>query len=620
LLAPVAAWARDDAPSVNFSYLQSLRGEVELSDHARHIMWRVPAASLRARTHNHEIGPPPDALLADPDLISTVDIAWVTLAYLEAAQRHAVPDAAKEARNGALTLVALQQPDGGFPAYQSTKIGHTSSLQQVDNDWMATARAVQALGRARRSLDFDGEQREAVDRCLHLALERVQYTWSSNDHKPGTYLPVDGVKLPAWLPYHRSDVAAALALGFLDWQAAHHDNNTRDAVRTLCDGLVEMQRGSPNQFPWGACLARADQYPLWYADGGLQIMALARAGDELGKPGYISAAWQEADQLHPRLLAAYGWPWQLAPRPDAWPQLAGAAACLAANDAELASVTHKERFSLLAGLFATWFQQPGVLGADGQCLDLIDKNSSTSATPRPQSPASAAQAMWARLQLIGGPSAHLADYTPQRECLQSSVLAAAEGRAVFPPLDTQPVVLPGGTHPVVRVAHDNAFWLRFEVKTPADYEVDLVYVKEPSGGLGLQVRLDGDAILDVPLQNTDRGEIPQRLAAVASTHLDVGPHILGVRSEGLVLERSAVDALVVEPVTPWRTWLGEGNRWAWLVVNDSDQVRTVAAPRSLAGAYLHAQHGWDRNGRSIQAMVQKQGVTMPPQSWVLLEY
>lgn len=602
-----------------FHYLESLRHEVAVPGKGTLTVWKVSPESLKSRTGMHEVGPPPADMASRTDVISSLDVAWVALAYMKAWEVEKMPRSQEQARKAIATLLALQRPDGTFPAYLSPEIQRTPfSGRAAEDDWMATARATQALGAAFRLGGVgDRSLQRATEKALILVEKRVGAVWAAPDRGTGQHERVDGQNVPAWLPARRSDVAAGLVLGLLDWCESGKVPKARETARHLCEGIVEMQRGTVDVYPWGAFLPRSDPLSLWYGDGCLQASAVARAGTLLARPTWLSAAAREGDGLMPHVLVFYHAIGQFTPRPEMYPLPASAAACMASNGAALFRATGKDRFAVMAGLAASWLEgsngRPGLLNrTNGRCADYLTPDG-----PSPSaSPASSAAALYALLDVTStyGRRYLASRSTPYR--LEPLVLEAAGGRPVGTPFSVEELRFPVAGIRVARLGHDSALWLRFQVTQAALYRVDMVYLKESDGGTNMSVRLDGDAIIRVVLEGCERGTFLQRQAAVPDGRLEAGLHIVAARGDGLMLSRrSALAGFVVQPVTGWRVW-ETPTGYVALLLNTSETPQAVDLPPALhltASSRPHVS-GWDGSGAS-QNLAQK---TLPDGSTRLM--
>lgn len=593
LALTTAAWGKpsrapgSDSSLASFRYLESRRAEVKVGDHGTNVIWRVDADALASRAAWHDMGPPPPQLRGRNDLVCTDDIAWVALAYLKQVEvgRGNVGRARDEAKKALKTLLALQRADGGFVAYQTAASpGEAVSVYNA-SDWMATARAIQAMGAGVRVLANDGGLSSALQGGLELTVQRVQSFWTRQGSNVGRHNIIDQMRLPAWLPYQRADAAAAVVLGFSDWYITKRADAALGVLRAFADGLVEMQRGSVSQYPWNAFLPQADKPSLWYADGNVQAAALIRAREALQKPTYLSAATAEIEGFYPRLLAAYGSVWQLTPIPMVSPRVPGTGAALAMNANALHRFTGKDRYATMAALFTSWIVVPGLQGgalydaASGRCADAVPAVGGTLT----YSPGASARALYALLDLSDTPAGQQVPAITEDHDAAPEVLAACDGRPVSEPIARQDINPPGGPRTLARVVRDNAFWLRFEVKRTSSYCIDLIYLKDRTSGAILQLRLDGDAILSLPLGATEDEPQLTRVMAIGPSRLEPGLHTLGVKGNGLALSSGTLlDAFIIQPVLAWRVWRLPDGHHVGVFANQGADPQTCDLPAALA--------------------------------------
>ncbi|NDD27131.1 MAG: hypothetical protein EB084_02545 [Proteobacteria bacterium] len=593
LLASTAtAWSRPTSPPnsvnglANFAFIERQRAVVKLGDRGNQVIWRVDADALTLRAAWHDVGPPPASQRGTSDLVSTDDIAWVALAYLEQAERggSGADRARSEARSALRTLIALQRADGGFVAYQSPEAPGEAAAVFGAADWMAGARAVQAFGAGMRVLARDESLSNALQVALESFLQRLSSMWSRPERGVGRHLIIDQKRMPAWLPFHRADAAAAIVLGLCDWQRSRPSDATVVALRTLADGLVEMQRGSVGQYPWEAFLPQADRPWLWYADGNLQASALAHAREVLQKPTYQSTALLEADVLYPRILSSFPSIWQITPIPETAPAVPGTAASLAMNCRAVWQLSGKDRHAALGALFASWLLIPGKSGhalydpGSGRCAEVM----TTEGPSHEGSVGASARAICALLAISATPVADLIRAVPVGQSDSVQVLPAVDGRPVTESYGVQDLTFYGISRRLARLVGDNAFWLRFETHQSSPYAVDLVFLKERTTGASLNLRLDGDAILSLPLESTPDEATLARVRAIPTSRLDPGLHTLGVKGNGLALSGgSLLDVFLVYPTTAWRAWRLPGGRAVAVAANLDEAAQSTDLPVAL---------------------------------------
>ncbi|MFD1144834.1 hypothetical protein ACFQ4C_27135 [Larkinella insperata] len=119
-------------------------------------------------------------------------------------------------------------------------------------------------------------------------------------NKPMEMNFVQGLKVPKWLPYGSgTDQAAIMMLGLLNYHQQTPDPQVVKLIELLGEGVVIMQQGGAERFPYGAILSFEN---IWHAYGSDQAYALLRAGKALNKPVWTEVARREIDHFYPFLL------------------------------------------------------------------------------------------------------------------------------------------------------------------------------------------------------------------------------------------------------------------------------------------------------------------------------
>lgn len=111
---------------------------------------------------------------------------------------------------------------------------------------------------------------------------------------------VAGLTLPAWLPAGSGADQAAEAINALLLNERRTSNPRLPAlIETLADGILLMQKGDADTYPYGMFLSWGN---TWHAWGNGQAYALLQAGERLGRKDYIASALREVDNFYPYLL------------------------------------------------------------------------------------------------------------------------------------------------------------------------------------------------------------------------------------------------------------------------------------------------------------------------------
>jgi hypothetical protein len=111
---------------------------------------------------------------------------------------------------------------------------------------------------------------------------------------------IDNIEVPTWLPQkYASDQSALLILGLLKNYERTADVEVKLVIDALAKGIMIMQKGDANNYPYGAFMSWQN---LWHAWGNNQAYALLKAGQRLNNQTYIDSALKEINNFYPYLL------------------------------------------------------------------------------------------------------------------------------------------------------------------------------------------------------------------------------------------------------------------------------------------------------------------------------
>ena len=111
---------------------------------------------------------------------------------------------------------------------------------------------------------------------------------------------INFIELPTWLPQkYASDQSSVLILGLLKNYKRTSDNETKSLIDALAKGMMKMQKGDADNYPYGAFLSWEN---LWHAWGNNQAYALLKVGQNFNNQEYIDSALMEIDHFYPKLL------------------------------------------------------------------------------------------------------------------------------------------------------------------------------------------------------------------------------------------------------------------------------------------------------------------------------
>ncbi len=195
--------------------------------------------------------------------------------------------------------VAMQSPNGYFYNFLLTgstinMIGPTSVN---DPDWWSW-RALQALTEAGPVIKSGNPTLFALtDAAVHKLVAQLKTDFA---YLPETTSVASGIVVPTWLPAGSgTDQSSVLLQGLINYCKANNDTAIVSFIRKLADGIVSMQQGDANDFPYDAFLSWSN---TWHAYGNVQAYALMQAGIFLQDTVYTDRAMTEVDNFYPWLL------------------------------------------------------------------------------------------------------------------------------------------------------------------------------------------------------------------------------------------------------------------------------------------------------------------------------
>jgi hypothetical protein len=119
--------------------------------------------------------------------------------------------------------------------------------------------------------------------------------------KPQVTEVISGITIPTWLPLGSAvDQSAIVLLGLLSYYDRHNDAAVFNGMQKLAEGILLMQKGEKDTYPFKAFLSFQDS---WHAYAGDASYALLMAGKKLKKDAWVNAAMQEVDYFYPYLIS-----------------------------------------------------------------------------------------------------------------------------------------------------------------------------------------------------------------------------------------------------------------------------------------------------------------------------
>jgi len=199
-----------------------------------------------------------------------------------------------------LTQFVLQmQNDNGYFnnfIWKDLSINTTYKTSVAELNWWSF-RALWALESAYDLLKTDEDLAKRIVMASEILLANIKRDIPITDFK--TEL-VETVEVPTWLPQkYASDQSALLILGLLKNYERTADYDIKFMIDALAKGIMIMQKGNSNAYPYGAFMSWQN---LWHAWGNGQAYALLKAGQKFNNQTYIDSALMEIGNFYPYLL------------------------------------------------------------------------------------------------------------------------------------------------------------------------------------------------------------------------------------------------------------------------------------------------------------------------------
>jgi len=197
-------------------------------------------------------------------------------------------------------ILKMQTPDGKFYNFVKKKNGKVvinryGSTSKASFGWWAS-RAIWGLGTAASYF-------KKYDRAFYLrvvsALKRSKHPLDSVLSKFGI---VDTSGAPTWLIYgDGADVSSELVLGLNEAYRATKDSFYLRSSEKIAEGLLKLQRGKCNEFPFSAFLSNRFEWHAWANSQSAALLDLYKITRDRD---LLNAALREVDCFLPRWVGA----------------------------------------------------------------------------------------------------------------------------------------------------------------------------------------------------------------------------------------------------------------------------------------------------------------------------
>jgi hypothetical protein len=372
------------------------RGELVNFSHLRHLTERIDFAGdsvdiVHVYSNYPEYGWVGAAESGLEGIACVDDAGRAAVVYL----RHYELTRSETSRQRAISLlkfiVRMETEDGNFYNFvlkdHSINVNGKTSFKSFG--WWA-ARAVWSMGLGCRILaptdsSFAADLRRGVERTFpHIDSLLSGY---------GKEKEMNHLRIPTWLFYESgADATSELLLGLNNYYTLTGNKRVKASIEKLAGGLMAMQDGDLNTFPYG--LHRSWE-TMWHMWGNGETQALALSGRILHDTLMVRSAEREAEGWFSRLLIE-GFMKELDVADTAkrieFEQIAYAVRPMAVGLIRLYEATKDPRYLTMSGLAASWLFGNNILGqpmydsATGRCFDgirdsaTVNKNSGAEST------------------------------------------------------------------------------------------------------------------------------------------------------------------------------------------------------------------------------------------------
>lgn len=557
---------------VNLAHLDHLRDEIVSSDGTVIPIWWIycePSISGDPSSEYEYVG-------AAGEGVSCVDdVARAALAYLAEYERTRDEHALDMARDCFEFIEYMRTPGGHFYNFilESGARNLKGAVSQKGVNWW-TARAMRALARGIRVFDeVDPEYAARLEELIEPPLESIwKFLTARGPSGYGEYMTVHGVRLPAWLVENGSDVSAVLVMALCELYEARPGRQIAEMAKMLADGIVGLQMGAPDEFPFGAHLPWSQTISNWHGWGSHQINALAMAGRVFGNEAWMKSAEFAANSFVTHMLASTGMFAHMGPAPLTYVQLSYGAQTITTGLLELYRATGKEIYAILGGISGSWYTGNNVAGypmydaATGRGWDGIDP-------PGPErgigvsfnsGAESTIEAVTSMIELSR--VAKACEYMNLRNRWKYAY-QVVEAESFEKPVSGSPRKIwtqwtgkntPSGEF-YVAVGAGDSFKLEFTIPQDDAYIPYAVFERQPTapGQVGITFSIDGREPIVVEMGGSlgTKHFVMEKLAPVIE--LEAGLHSVAVEFSGAgKAQTAALDALVFQPLIEYRHMTG----------------------------------------------------------------
>ncbi len=296
----------------------------------------------------------------DEGIACVDDAARAAVFYLKYYQYKNDNQSLRKAKNLLKFLLFMQAENGYFYNFiwPNHAINKTFKTSVAEPNWWSW-RAVWALMEGYEILkqsdkEFASEILDKVELTVNKTLKDIPQKLITKEIK--------GFKRPTWLPIETaSDQGALMLLGLTEYYKNTGKKEIYKYCENLADGIILMQEGDKNIYPYGAILSWEN---VWHGWGNLQSYSLLKFYENSKYEPAKSAALKEIDNFYKYLMDKNYFSEITFDKTDnkilpletkQFSQIAYIIRPMVYASLEANNITKDEKYSVIAGEFANWF-------------------------------------------------------------------------------------------------------------------------------------------------------------------------------------------------------------------------------------------------------------------------
>ncbi len=295
----------------------------------------------------------------DEGIACVDDVARAAVVYLRYFEVTGQKESLERAQKLLDFCLYMQADDGLFYnfIYADYSINKTGKTSVISLDWW-TGRAVWALGEGYRVFKKNDPD------YANLLQQRIKKTFLPIEKLQANYPVImieQGFKAPTWLLNSgAADATSELLIGLAVYAQASGDSAALKFLSVFAEGLIAMQLGDEQTFPFGAFLSWKN---IWHGWANSQAQALCETYNVTADAATVQAVRQEADGFYrywidagfPREMQFYMQGSPKLQKQSMFPQIAYAMRPAILGALKLYDITKETRYAELAGEMATWY-------------------------------------------------------------------------------------------------------------------------------------------------------------------------------------------------------------------------------------------------------------------------